>query len=158
MPKLRKLPGAALAVGAFILTVLLGIGGAPASALWQQSAAATMTVTASTTWPGPAFDTGCSNVWFNRYIVLSYSLPSTPKTLTYAASRPDGTFSAPDTASAVKNGNEWVSVDNDIFAKSAGMNTVVIRMTATFTNGSVSTSDVSVVLESAGGSRWIYCA
>jgi hypothetical protein len=38
------------AIGAFVLTVLLAVGGTAASALWQQSATATMSVTANGTW------------------------------------------------------------------------------------------------------------
>jgi hypothetical protein len=36
-----RVPGAMLALFAFMLTVLLGIGGTAAVALWQQSATAT---------------------------------------------------------------------------------------------------------------------
>ena len=42
-----KVPGAMLALFAFMLTVLLGIGGTPAVALWQQSATANLTVSAA---------------------------------------------------------------------------------------------------------------
>lgn len=61
MRTVRNLPGASLAVGAFVLTVMLGLGGGAASALWQQSATATMTVTADGTWAGPAFVLTCAD-------------------------------------------------------------------------------------------------
>lgn len=50
MKSQAKIPGTMLALFAFVLTVLLGIGGAAAVALWQQSATATMSVSAASSW------------------------------------------------------------------------------------------------------------
>jgi hypothetical protein len=55
-----KMPGGMLALFAFMLTVLLGIGGTSAVALWQQSASATMAVSAAASWPGSDMALQCA--------------------------------------------------------------------------------------------------
>ncbi|SLK00409.1 hypothetical protein [Arthrobacter sp. P2b] len=92
MARIRNLPGAATAVGAFVLTVLLGLGGASASALWQQSATATMTVTAAAAWPGPAIASlTCTNDAPEKVATLRVTVPATA-TITYAALQATGTY------------------------------------------------------------------
>lgn len=86
------MPGAALAVGAFVLTVLLGAGAVSASALWQQSATATMSVTANGAWPGPAITSlTCTNDSPQRIATLTVTVPATA-TVTYAALQANGTY------------------------------------------------------------------
>lgn len=93
MRSLKRVPRATLAAGAFILTVLLGVGGVPASALWQQSATATMTVTASGAWPGPPIATlTCTNDNPGKTATLQVTLSVAPATVTYAARQPSGNY------------------------------------------------------------------
>lgn len=88
----RNLPGAAAAVGAFVLTVLLGLGGASASALWQQSATATMTVRAAAAWPGPALTSlTCTNDAPEKVATLKVTVPATA-TVSYAALQSNGSY------------------------------------------------------------------
>lgn len=92
MLRFRNLPGAAAAVGAFVLTVLLGLGGASASALWQQSATATMTVRAAAAWPGPALASlTCTNDAPEKVASLKVTAPATA-TVTYAALQANGSY------------------------------------------------------------------
>lgn len=87
---LRRIPGARAALTAFVLTVLLGAGGAAAQALWQQSATATMTVTAAGSWAGPAVTSlTCSNNPSHKTATLTLQLPRTAS-VTYAAVQADG--------------------------------------------------------------------
>ncbi|KQR02959.1 hypothetical protein ASF72_07155 [Arthrobacter sp. Leaf141] len=159
MKRLRSLPGAALAVGAFVLTVLLGLGGTSASALWQQSATASMTVTASNTWPGPAFSLTCTGLGApNRSLFLNYSLTDLPRTLTYSASLPDGTFS--DAQQVIWPGffgSVFLDTSSAVLAKSVGMNEVTIRMTATYYNQTQASSEITIRMDAGTGNRKIYC-
>ena len=51
LAKFRRLPGARLAVAAFVVTVAVGLGGPPAYAWWSQKGDAQITVTAGTAKP-----------------------------------------------------------------------------------------------------------
>jgi hypothetical protein len=88
-----RISGAAVAVGAFVLTVLLGVGGVSGAALWQQSATATMTVTANGAWPGPALASlTCTNDSPQKTATLTVTLSTGPATITYAALQANGTY------------------------------------------------------------------
>ncbi|TLM81731.1 hypothetical protein FDW83_15045 [Pseudarthrobacter sp. NamE2] len=90
--RFRSLPGAAAAVGAFVLTVLLGLGGASASALWQQSATATMAVSAAAAWPGPAITSlTCTNDASESTATLHVTVPATAS-ISYAALQSNGSL------------------------------------------------------------------
>lgn len=92
MTAFRSLPGSALAVGAFVLTVLLGLGGASASALWLQTATATKTVTATGNWPGPPItQLSCTNDNPEKIATLRFTV-SAPATISYAALQPNGSY------------------------------------------------------------------
>lgn len=158
----RSIPGSAPAVGAFLLTVLLGIGGASASALWQQSATAGMTVTASGTWPPPVFPTPvCSNVDnANKYVSLGYSgFSEAPTKLTLSATGANGVYGA----SADVAGPFSVSGSFSLFGNSGIFTQVTttpatVKIVATFAGGMQSTAYVNVNLGVGTGSGKIYCA
>jgi hypothetical protein len=85
--------GSRFALGAFVLTLLLGFGGVSASALWQQSATATMSVTANGAWPGPPLTSlTCTNDSPQKVATLRVTLPTGPANVTYAALQPNGSF------------------------------------------------------------------
>ena len=93
MKSFARVPGATLAVGAFVLTVLLGVGAVSASALWQQSATATMTATANGAWPGPALGAlTCTNDAPEKVATLKVTATAAPATITYAALQANGTY------------------------------------------------------------------
>ena len=162
MARFRDLPGAALAVGAFVLTVLLGVGGASASALWQQGATATMTVTASGTWPPPVFDTPvCSNVDnANKYVSLAYSgFSEAPTKLTFSAAGTDGVYGASSDLAGPFGTSGSVSLfgDSAIFTQ-VTTTPATVRIVATFAGGAQATGYVKVSLEIGTGNKKIYCA
>ncbi|MGN7147579.1 hypothetical protein ACTHQ6_01115 [Arthrobacter sp. SAFR-179] len=162
MPRLRNLPGGGLAVGAFVLTVLLGAGGASASALWQQSATATMTVTASGTWPGPVFPTPvCSNVdSANKYVSLGYSgLSEAPVKLTFSAAGTNGIYGTTTDAAGPfgTSGSVTLWGDSAIFTQ-VNTSPATVKIVATFSGGSQTTVYVKVSLEIGTGNKKISCA
>ena len=162
MARFRDISGAALAVGAFVLTVLLGIGGASASALWQQSATATMTVTASGTWSAPVFPTPvCTNVDnANKYVSLGYSgFSEAPTKLTFSAAGTNGIYgTSTDTSGAIgTSGAVSIWGDSTIFSQ-ISTTPATIKIVATFASGLQSTANVKVNLEIGTGNKKIYCA
>lgn len=162
MLKLRNLPGTALAVGAFALTVLLGIGGASASALWQQSATTTMTVTASGTWSAPVFATPvCSNVdSANKYVSLAYSgFSEAPAKFTFSAAGTNGAYgtSADMAGPFGTSGSLSLFGDSTIFTQVA-TTPATVKIVATFSGGAQATAYVKVNLEIGTGNKKIYCA
>ena len=161
MKRFRDLPGAALAVGAFVLTVLLGGGVASASALWQQSATATMTVTASGTWSAPVFTTsGCvAGDTANKTIQLSYSSSAeAPSKITASAAAAGGTYgTSADVAGPFNTtGSFTISGDSTIFSQITS-SSATVKVVATFTTGTQSTV-VNVRLDTGTGNRKVYCA
>jgi hypothetical protein len=141
---IRRVPGAALAIGAFVLTVLLGVGGTAANALWQQSATATMSVTANGTW----ISVTCTNSPSEKDPKLVVTLTQAAS-LSYYAVRPNGSNTA-----VTPQGPAGVAflVDLDaagIFANtSAGSMTVYV---SALSNGvTVATNSVTLTLESNG--------
>ena len=162
MARLRNVPGAALAVGAFVLTVLLGVGGASASALWQQSATATMTVTASGTWSAPVFpmpvcapgDTA------NKSIQLSYSgLSQVPTKITVSAAGANGVYgAASDIAGPYDTSGSFLLLGESTVFSSITSAAATVKIVATFTGGTTSTALVNVRLDTGTGNRKVYCA
>lgn len=161
MARFRDLPGAALAVGAFVLTVLLGGGVASASALWQQSATATMTVTASGTWSAPVFSTtGClAGDTANKTIQLSYTSSSeAPSRITVSAAAAGGAYGAGSDLAGPFNtaGSFTISGDSAIFNQVTSTSATV-KVVATLSTGTQSTV-VNIRLDTGTGNRKVYCA
>ncbi|MFE4542243.1 hypothetical protein [Arthrobacter sp. NPDC056727] len=116
MKPLRSVPGAKAALIAFVLTVLLGVGVTSAAGLWQQSATATMAVSAATAWPGDTTVLACTVTAANGKAATLTASPATTMTVTAAlvtgstvgAERAVGTFTSgtvtidPDTTTGVK--------------------------------------------------------
>ena len=163
MARFTNLPGAGPALGAFVLTVLLGVGGASASALWQQSATATMTVTASGAWPSaPVFPTPvCNNVdSANKYVSLGYSgLSEAPAKLTFSAAGTNGIYGTTTDAAGPfgTSGSVTLWGDSAIFTQ-VSTSPATVRIVATFSGGSQATVYVKVNLEIGTGNKKIYCA
>ncbi|TDT85870.1 hypothetical protein DFO47_101289 [Arthrobacter sp. AG258] len=162
MRRLRSIPGATFAVGAFLLTVLLGAGAGTASALWQQSATASMAVTASGTWPTPVLPTPACTAGdtANKTIQLSYSgLSEVPTKFTVSAAGSNGTYgSSLDFAgSGGTSGSFVVSGDSVVFSQVSSA-TATVRVVATFASGAQSTASVKVTLDIGTGNRKVYCA
>ena len=161
MARFRDVPGAAVAVGAFVLTVLLGIGGASASALWQQSATTTMTVTASGPWPAPAFPkpvcTPGDNA--NKSVQLSYSgFSEAPTRLSLSAAGTNGIYGVTSAVQGTPgtSGTLVVSGGSDIL-KNVSTTPATIKIVATFGGGRESTAIVEVDLKVNTGSQMIFC-
>jgi hypothetical protein len=133
----KDLPGAGAAVGAFALTVMLGVGGASASALWQQSATATMTVSAAATWPAPAF-TGftCTNDGPRKTATITATGTSQPVSLTYAALKPDGTYGPSYTESVALGTTSTVTlrITSAIIVANRTSSQLTVRVTATYSD------------------------
>lgn len=92
-----KVPGAMLALFAFMLTVLLGIGGTAAVALWQQSATATVSVSAAASWPGSGMGLQCASVPGDSVTLTITNAPS-PTAVTVASRTAGGTYGSDYTA------------------------------------------------------------
>ena len=160
MRTFRNLPGAAVAVGAFVLTVMLGLGGTAASALWQQSATATMTVTAAGSWAGPAFTLSCADP--SKKTVELTVAPSTtlssnqlPATLSVSAVNSSATYSdwqitAPNTSGKISltTGHPLVS------SQSTGL--IDIEVTVTYKDNS--SASVLRSIHKGNGNSEITCS
>ncbi|GAA3400703.1 hypothetical protein [Pseudarthrobacter polychromogenes] len=161
MRRFLGLPGASAAVGAFVVTVLLGFGVPTASALWQQSATATMTVTAAANWPGSAFQQfACSRMDnADKTVALNYVLPDAPASLTLSAKRPDGSYGPPYTvAGAGASGSIILTENSQIIAENRAMSLLMVRATATFSNGTAASAEVALRLDVGTNNGKIYCA
>jgi hypothetical protein len=146
-----KIPGAMLALFAFVLTVLLGIGGASAFALWQQSATATMTVSASSNWGAP-LTLACTHSTNEKTATLTVSSAQTPVTLTIAARQADGTYSptAIEYPAGTGTGPITLTESSPIVVANAGATPLTIRVTATFADLQKSTAEWSFTIASGG--------
>lgn len=143
-----KIPGAMLALFAFVLTVLLGIGGAAAIALWQQSATATMTVSAGYNW-GPLITLACTNSVNEKTATLTVSSAQTPTTLTMAARRADGTY-AVEYPAGTGTGPITLTELSPIVVANAGATPLTVRVTATFSDLETSIAEWSFTIASGG--------
>lgn len=129
----RNLPGAAAAVGAFVLTVLLGLGGASASAFWQQSATAAMTVTANGTWAPPTITLACPAAYDKKNPSVLVTVSQTAATLTYAAQNANGSLGTSYTSAiAAPAVTATVVLDPGVFAGRTQGQVVVVRVTASY--------------------------
>ena len=160
MVRFRNLSGAALAVGAFVLTVMLGLGSAAASALWQQGATATMTVTAASTWPGPAF-TGftCTNDNNRTNALLSATGTRAPTSLVYAAMLSNGTY-GPSYSDAVTLGitsTANLNMASPIIVANRTTPQLTIRVVATYPDQTQITASAVVQIEQGNNSNKITC-
>lgn len=160
MERIRNLPGAGLALGAFVLTVLLGIGGASASALWQQSATATMTVTASGTWPTAGFSNfTCTNDSPQKVATLTAAGSRAPTTLTYAALQANGTYgpSYNESVSLGTTSTIALTITSQIVLANRTTTPLTIRVTATYPDQTQSTATAKVALEQGNNSDKVTC-
>jgi hypothetical protein len=149
MSRLRSLPGAGLATGAFVLTVLLGVGGGPAAALWQQSATATMAVTASGTWPAHQFSGfTCTNDNPQKVATLSAVGATAPTSLTYAALQSNGTYGPAYTESVSLGTTSTVTltIASQIVVANRTATPLTILVTATYADQSQTTASATVSL------------
>jgi hypothetical protein len=146
-----KIPGAMLALFAFVLTVLLGIGGAAAVALWQQSSTATMTVSAGYNW-GPLITLACTNSVNQKTATLTVSAPQTPTTLTMAARRADGTYgpTAVEYPAGTGTGPITLTELSPIVVANAGASPLTVRVTATFADLEKSTAEWTFTIATGG--------
>jgi hypothetical protein len=160
MRRLRNLPGSAVALGAFVLTVLLGTGGPAASALWQQTATATMTVTASATWPGPFF-TGftCTNDSNRTNATLTATGPKAPTSMAYAALQPNGTFGPSyfDAAILGSTGTVVLNVTSPIITANRQTAQLTVRVTATYPDQTQAIGTAVVQIEQGNNSNKVTC-
>ncbi|WP_255771630.1 hypothetical protein [Pseudarthrobacter sulfonivorans] len=157
MKKFVQLPGAALAVGAFVLTVLLGVGGTAASALWQQSATATMSVTANGTWPGQLICSSALNS--DKYVNLAYTLSGAPTGLALAAKKADGTYGPASAVTPVDpTGTIQLSGTSTVLTQSNGMSVVSVRLTASYADHSTMIAETTVRLDAGTSNGKIYCS
>ena len=151
---------AALAVGAFVLTVLLGVGGASASALWQQSATATMTVTANGTWPGPAIVAlSCADP-SKKSVALTVTLNSTltaaqlPATLSVAVVGSGTTYSEWTTLGTAKTGQIDLSTTHALVVGQP-TGTINIRVTVTYKDNT--SASISRTIVKGNGNSQVTC-
>jgi hypothetical protein len=148
-----------VALGAFVLTVLLGLGGAGAHALWQQSATATMSVTAAAAWPGPAFTAfTCTNDSPQKTATLAVTGASKPATLTYSALQPDGTYGPSYTEPVLGITNTVaLTTASPIIVANRTATQLTIRVVATYTDQTQATGTAVVQLEQGNNSNKVTC-
>lgn len=152
MKSFARIPGAALAVGAFVLAVLLGVGAASASALWQQSATATMTATANGAWPGPALGAlTCTNDAPEKVATLTVTATAAPATITYAALQANGTYGTsytgptillPGTGNIVLTASPVAQMSQILKDNPGGPLTV--RVTATYLDTTAASTEITL--------------
>jgi hypothetical protein len=152
-----RVPGLLPAIGAFVLTVLLGVGGTAASALWQQSATATMTVTADGSWPGQLT---CSRVdSADKFVDLAYAFPGAPTALALSVKKVDGTYSTGTAVTPLSaTGTLQLRGDSSLLTPSAGLSPVSVRLTASFANQTQVLTETTVRLDLGTNSGKIYCS
>ena len=165
MKSFARVPGAALAVGAFVLTVLLGAGAVSASALWQQSATATMSVTANGAWPGPALGSlTCTNSNSDKTATLTVTLAAGPANISYAALQTNGTYSTsytgPQLLTPLAPGNIGITASplaqaSQIIKDNPAGGALTIRVTATYLDTTAASMDITLNHNLSGGK--IFC-
>lgn len=154
MKSFARTPGPTLAVGAFVLTVLLGAGGVSASALWQQSATATMTVTANGAWPGPALASlTCTNDAPEKVATLKVTAAAAPATITYAAVQANWTlgtsYSGPTILLPSGYGNIVLTASpaaqaSQILKDNPASGPLTVRVTATYLDTTAASLDINL--------------
>lgn len=154
MKSFARVPGAAMAVGAFVLTVLLGIGGTSASALWQQSATATMTVTANGAWPGPAIASlTCTNSNADKTATLTVTPSAAPAAITYAAVQANGslgpnypgpTILLPFTSGTIVLQSSPQAAQMSAILRDNPAGPLTVRVTATYLDTTAASMDITL--------------
>ncbi|MEW1812478.1 hypothetical protein AB0284_17445 [Pseudarthrobacter phenanthrenivorans] len=147
-------------MGAFILTVVMGLGAAGASALWQQSATATMTVTAAATWPPKPFTAfTCSNDSPQKTATLTATTTGTPALLSYAALQPNGTYgpSYVDNVTLGTTSTVTLTIATPMILANRTANQLTIRVTATYADLTQTTGTAVVQLEQGNNSNKVTC-
>jgi hypothetical protein len=158
MKSQAKIPGAMLALFAFVLTVLLGIGGAAAVALWQQSATATMSVSAASSWQSVSVT--CATMAANNSVNLTVT--GDPRTSSSIASRLSGGSYGAETSLGTQSGTFTFELTTSTYGMAATLNGapqnphVDVRIQVTFpdlTTGSVELLQLPVT----GNNKKISC-
>jgi hypothetical protein len=147
-----NVPGAMLAVFAFVLTVLLGIGGTAAVALWHQSATATMSVSAAADWGPPTITLACTPSSNEKTATLTVTSAQTPTLLTIAR-RAGGSY-GPLTIEYPSDLNAQtftLTETSPIVIANAGVNPMTVRVTATYLDGQKATAEWTLGIVSNGG-------
>lgn len=147
-----RLPGAALAVGAFCLTFLLGIGSASAIALWQQSSTATMTVK-SGTW-APSVAVTCANVQGSATVNLTITPSETAASLSYSAKKVGQSYGLENPLDPSTTSLSVGLLTPAIIATGTGNRNITVRVTAGFASSSAT---AEVPLKVVGGGANINC-
>ena len=133
-----------LAIGVFCLTVMLGIGGPAAVALWEQSSSATMTVRAAVTSPTVA----CTTLGSNDAVRLTITGVSNPTTVSVAVKLPtEQNYGAGVAGLAVLNSAVDITPATLVLAKPtiANNDVVPLRIAITQANLNVVTTEYSYV-------------
>lgn len=160
MRRSQGLPGGPAAIGAFVLTVMLGLGGSAASALWQQSATATMTVTAAANWPGPAISSlTCLNDSPQKTAFLRISAPRNITALTYGAVQASGStataYSGSEISVAGSSGSITLTAASQIMRDNFYSGQLTVRVMATYSDQTQAFSDIVLWHDTSNGK--IYC-
>nr|WP_246224005.1 hypothetical protein [Pseudarthrobacter psychrotolerans] len=152
-------------MGAFLLTVLLGVGGASASALWLQTSTATMAVTATGNWPGPAIASiTCANDSPQKVATLTVNLPRTPATLapatsTYAALQANGSYGTiypgPNFSSTSTPGTITLNSLSQIIIDNSPASQLTVRVTVVYSDQTQASANWTLRLDSNNAK--IYC-
>lgn len=133
-----------LAIGVFCLTVMLGIGGPAAVALWEQSSSTTMTVRAAVTTPAVT----CTTLGSNDGVRLTITGVSSPTTVSVAAKLPtEQNYGAGVAGLAVLNSAVDITPATLVLAKPtiANNDVVSLRIAVTQANMNVVTIEYSYV-------------
>ena len=147
-----RVPGVMLALFAFMLTVLLGIGGTAALALWQQSATATMSVSAAANWGPPTITLACTPSTNEKTATLTVTSAQTPTLLTIAR-QTNGTYSplAIEYPADLNAQTFTLTETSLIVVADAGVSPMTVRVTATFSDGQKATAEWTLGIVATGG-------
>lgn len=155
-----KIPAAMLALFAFVLTVLLGIGGTAAVALWQQSATATMTVSAAASWPAHAISVTCVPMPANNSVNLTVT--GDPRSASSIASRLSGGSYGAEMSLGTQSGAFTFELTTSTFGMATTLNGapanshVDVRIQATFPDQGTASFDL-MQLPITGNNKRIAC-
>lgn len=149
MNKPARLPGTALAIGAFCLTLLLGLGTASAFGLWQQSSAATIAVKAGT-WV-PTVSIGCANGQGEGSVVLTITTSEAPQSMSINAKRNGSSYGLAETDLGAASTMVTVTPLTPYIATTGtGDRMVTIRVTAGFATATATAEWPTIRIFSAG--------
>ncbi|MBT2515260.1 hypothetical protein [Arthrobacter sp. ISL-30] len=149
MNKPARLPGTALAIGAFCLTLLLGLGTASAFGLWQQSSDATIAVKAGT-WV-PTVSISCANGHSQGSVVLTITTSEAPQSLTINAKKNGSSYGPAETDLGAASTTVTVTpLTPYIVTTGTGNRTVTIRVTGGFATPTATAEWPNIRIFSAG--------